>query len=411
VIDAPWQVPSGWTWQKFDDVATVASNLVGPAEFPGLPHVAPNHIESGSGRLLPTKTVADDGVTSSKHRFYEGQILYSKIRPYLAKVVVAPFEGLCSADMYPIETVMDTRFLKWWMLTPEFTRRAAGHQARTVLPKINKKALGQLPIPVPPPDEQRVVADLIEDYLSQLDAAKSNLLTAARRLTTYEAAALTQCREGEPRRLADFAEIQGGIQKQPSRTPAANAFPFLRVANVTARGLNLDEVHQIELFPGELDRYRLLTNDLLVVEGNGSPAQIGRAALWDGSIEDCVHQNHLIRVRAIPGLEASYLEAVWNSPATRAQLTRLASSSSGLHTLSVSKLKSLVIPVPNTDRQQVIVERLNGLRQSRRRLATAVDAAQQKAEALRRCTLHAAFRGELTVQTSSQARIRELASV
>jgi hypothetical protein len=117
--------------------------------------------------------------------------------------------------------------------------------------------------------------------------------------------------------LADLADIQGGIQKQPKRAPRNNSFPFLRVANVTAKGLDLSDVHAIELFGDELPRLRLRRGDLLVVEGNGSASQIGRAAVWDGSIADCVHQNHLIRVRAREGLLPRCLGCLNSSSAVR----------------------------------------------------------------------------------------------
>jgi type I restriction enzyme S subunit len=79
-----------------------------------------------------------------------------------------------------------------------------------------------------------------------------------------------------------ITQVQGGIQKQPKRRPVANSFPFLRVANVLRGRLDLGDVHEIELFDGEIERYRLQPGDLLVVEGNGSPDQIGRAAQWHG---------------------------------------------------------------------------------------------------------------------------------
>ncbi|MQA35726.1 restriction endonuclease subunit S [Modestobacter roseus] len=161
------------------------------------------------------------------------------------------------------------------------------------------------------------------------------------------------------RKLGDVASIQGGIQKQPKRAPKLNVKPFLRVANVTASGLDLTDIHSVELFDGELSRYSLRKGDLLVVEGNGSPSQIGRAAVWDGSIDDCVHQNHLIRVRPGSDVLPSYLGLVWNSPRSRDRLTELASSSSGLHTLSVSKLKRVDIPVPPLGEQRRIVELLD----------------------------------------------------
>jgi type I restriction enzyme, S subunit len=156
--------------------------------------------------------------------------------------------------------------------------------------------------------------------------------------------------------LAEIASIQGGVQKQPKRAPRSNRYPFLRVANVTAAGLDLRDVHEIELFGDELERLRLDPGDLLVVEGNGSASQIGRAAVWNGEIVDCVHQNHLIRVRPGPNLLSRYLGLVWNSPAIREELTAIASSTSGLHTLSVAKLKCIMLPLPALSEQRRIVD-------------------------------------------------------
>lgn len=164
-----------------------------------------------------------------------------------------------------------------------------------------------------------------------------------------------------PRRpLGELAQIQGGIQKQSKRAPRDNSYPFLRVANVTASGLDLSDVHRIELFGDELARLRLQKGDLLVVEGNGSPSQIGRAAMWNGSIADCVHQNHLIRVR--PRSEVvlpEYLSLYWNSPTNRDFLTEISSSTSGLHTLSVRKLQLVQVPLPPFDEQRRIVATLD----------------------------------------------------
>lgn len=261
---------------------------------------------------------------------------------------------------------------------------------------IGRARLAAWPTPLPPQEAQRRIVDLLEDHLSRLDAADAYLGVCRRRVDAMERSALAKCRAGELRPLAEVTAIQGGIQKQQKRAPRNNAFPFLRVANVTPRGLKLDDVHQIELFDGELDHLRLLSGDLLVVEGNGSPSQIGRAALWDDSISDCVHQNHLIRIRPSSELVPEYLEAVWNSPQNRAKLTEVASSSSGLHTLSVSKLKQLSIPVPSLGRQRELVGELDRVREARDRLSGAVIAASSRRNTLRRSLLAAAFSGRLT---------------
>lgn len=156
-------------------------------------------------------------------------------------------------------------------------------------------------------------------------------------------------------RLDEVADIQGGIQKQPKRRPAFNRYPFLRVANVARGQLDLSEIHEVELFEGELERYRLEAGDLLIVEGNGSPGQLGRAAMWRGQVANCVHQNHLIRVRPTRVMNPQYLEYVWNSRLIGAQVEKVGASTSGLYTLSVSKLRPVAVPVPPLAEQHRIV--------------------------------------------------------
>jgi type I restriction enzyme, S subunit len=156
--------------------------------------------------------------------------------------------------------------------------------------------------------------------------------------------------------LGQVCNVTGGIQKQAKRRPVRNKFPFLRVANVGRGSLDLNEIHEIELFEGELERFRLRNGDLLVVEGNGSPDQIGRAAMWHGVIKDAVHQNHLIKVRPTSAIDPKFLELLWNSPLVSVQLARVAQSTSGLYTLSTSKLNRVEFALPPLAEQQRIVE-------------------------------------------------------
>lgn len=168
-LTAKWREEHGvsidnWKTTRFDSVAAIRSNLVDPAEYQSFPHIAPDNIEKKTGVLLEYHTIAEDGVTSGKHRFYSGQILYSKIRPYLSKAVVVDFDGLCSADMYPIEAYQNARCLWYYMLSDEFLLQASTAGSRSVLPKINQKELSALTVHLPTNDrEQEEIARILDE--------------------------------------------------------------------------------------------------------------------------------------------------------------------------------------------------------------------------------------------------------
>jgi type I restriction enzyme S subunit len=165
----PFELPSTWEWARFDQIASIASNLVQPKEHPRLPHVAPDNIEKGNGRLLAYRSVEEDGVRSAKHHFYPGQILYSKIRPNLAKAVLIDFEGLCSADMYPIATQIEPAFLLRYMLSSTFLGMAVRNDTRVAMPKINQEELRAIPVPVAPLAQQCRIVAKVDELMAMCD--------------------------------------------------------------------------------------------------------------------------------------------------------------------------------------------------------------------------------------------------
>ena len=192
--------------------------------------------------------------------------------------------------------------------------------------------------------------------------------------------------------------IQGGLQKSPARAPKRNHFPYLRVANVRRGRLQLDELHRFELTPQELAKLRLETGDVLLVEGNGSRTEIGRCALWNGEVEDCVHQNHIIRVRLATGVLPQYVNVFLNSPIGQFAIQQAASSTSGLYTLSVNKVKRLSLPLPPTAEQQVIADCVEGHAAGIEQIDTTLRDKLSSATRLRQSILHRAFTGNLLPQ-------------
>jgi type I restriction enzyme S subunit len=166
--------------------------------------------------------------------------------------------------------------------------------------------------------------------------------------------------------LGSIGDVQGGLQVTTKRNDYELVAPYLRVANVYRDRLNLSEIKRIGLKPAELNRVRLQAGDLLVVEGHGNPEEIGRCAVWDGSIENCVHQNHLIRVR----VDASQMTPLYasffiNSPGGRQQMFRAGKTTSGLNTISSKNVKETMVAIPPLGLQNgfcSIVEKVEGIK-------------------------------------------------
>ncbi len=428
------ELPEGWLWTKFAEVANVASDLVDPGTWPLAPHVAPNHIESGTGRLAGVATAADDGVTSPKHRFRAGQVLYSKIRPYLAKVTVAPYDGLCSADMYPIDAHISARFLLYWMLSDSFTESAAAHQGRSVLPKINQAALNGLPVPVAPLSEQERIVAAIEEAFSKLDAGEAGLRTVRRLLTRARDAVLSSALTGrllpqdsgdtsvakilaevgaepvEPdgvpglpdgwawASLGSVADVVGGATKDSKKQddPTFVERPYLRVANVQRGYLDLETVTTIRVAPEKAAKLELRAGDVLFNEG-GDRDKLGRGWVWEGQVDGCIHQNHVFRARVTEGIEPK-LVSLWGNTFGQGWFEAHGKQTTNLASINMTTLKSFPIPVaPEAEQRRILdeVERQVSFVEACER---SVDAGLEMSAALRRAVLKAAFEGRLVPQ-------------
>ncbi|RZS53297.1 restriction endonuclease subunit S [Sphaerotilus mobilis] len=189
--DQLFESPAGWCLARFGSIADIASDLVSPVTFGSAWQVAPDCIEKGTGRLLHKRTVAAAEITSPNHRFKPGQILYSKIRPSLSKAVVVDFDGLCSADMYPINSRLNAAFLHLYMLSKPFLNQVSVAENRVKMPKLNQESLTAFLVPIPPLAEQtRIVARVTQ--LRSLCADLRQRLSATQKTQSHLAEALVE---------------------------------------------------------------------------------------------------------------------------------------------------------------------------------------------------------------------------
>lgn len=170
-IEEVGKIPGTWIKTRFKYVAEIKSNLVSPEGYEEYPQISPDNIEKNAGKLLAYNSVEEVGIISGNHLFYKGQILYSKIRPNLNKVIIAPFDGLCSADMYPIESNQMTKFILYMMLSDYFVEQVSiVIHDRVKMPKINQDELGEIRVVIPIPKDQMDIVRYLDEKCSEIDA-------------------------------------------------------------------------------------------------------------------------------------------------------------------------------------------------------------------------------------------------
>ncbi len=168
------QVPKHWEMIKFSHFVSIRNGQVDPTIEPWSNRIliAPNHIESGSGKIIKKETAAEQGADSGKYLCKKGEVIYSKIRPALAKACICEEdEAICSADMYPIscDSRMKNEYLLWLILSSEFTRYAILESERIAMPKINRDSLGKIKFPVPPITEQNAALNYIKTNTEKIE--------------------------------------------------------------------------------------------------------------------------------------------------------------------------------------------------------------------------------------------------
>lgn len=164
--------PKGWPVVSFPEFAEIDSRMTTDYEkYADYPHVGIDSIEKGTGALKGYRTVREDGVISGKYIFTPQHIIYSKIRPNLNKVALPDFDGLCSADAYPIlpnRNNCDRVFLATVLRSEYFLKYILQFSSRTNLPKVNRKEIVGFCMPLPPIELQQQFAA----FAAQADQSK-----------------------------------------------------------------------------------------------------------------------------------------------------------------------------------------------------------------------------------------------
>jgi len=159
----------GWEEKTLDEVCDINSTLIDPRkkDYSDMYHIGAGNMITKSEELIDLKTAKEEGLISGKFLFNTTTVLYSKIRPYLMKVIRPTFNGLCSADIYPLtpNNKITRDFLFYLLISNDFTNYAVTGSARAGMPKVNREHLFVYSFYLPSIDEQKSIVQKL-DYLS-----------------------------------------------------------------------------------------------------------------------------------------------------------------------------------------------------------------------------------------------------
>ena len=205
-------------------------------------------------------------------------------------------------------------------------------------------------------------------------------------------------------RVDRVGSIRTGLQRSPDRQTGRYATKYLRSANITPMGLDLTDVREMDFTPEEREVFNLQPGDILITEASGSSEQVGRAAIWAGSVEGCCFQNHLIRFRP-HAVAPEYALVVFRHYAVSGLFARTARGV-GIQHLGASRFAALPFPVPPLPEQRRIAEATEGkleqIREATQRLESAMSNLAEQA----REVVAAATSGTLVEETEEPSADR-----
>ncbi len=261
--------------------------------------------------------------------------------------------------------------------------------------KLSKTDASRIPIPLPPLATQKQIASVLEqaDRLrKQAQQMESELNQLAQSLFLEMFGDYRKKPEDRFVPLSVIADVVSGVAKGSDlKGKQTRIVPYLRVANVQDGFLDLSEIKEIEATERDIEKYVLQPGDILMTEG-GDFDKLGRGAMWSGQVKECIHQNHIFRVRLSNAYEPKFFEYYLRSSKAKLYFLRCAKQTTNLASINMSQLKALPIPQEDRNKQEQFVAALELIERQ-------IQAAKSKGEHFEQvfqALLQRAFNGELT---------------
>lgn len=344
-----------WSTKPLGEIATIERAGVDPRGMPhDLPYLGLEHIERG-GRILGSQTVGEAQLTSTKFAFDEGHVLFGKLRPNLGKVARPTFRGVCSTDILPIRPGLnlDRAYLHHYLAQPQMVAFAASRTSGANLPRLSPTVLATFEIPLPPVDEQRRIAAIL-DQVDALRAKRRQSLAHLHDLTQSIFHDMFDDQPSEIHALGEVADFFGGASLPAGEVYASQPHGTLlmKVSDMNSAG-NEEAVFKTSRWTGgSTGRSATVGEGAVVLPKRGASIATNKKRL---TTRRTALDPNLMGVMPKPDVLTSRYLLEWFKSFDLASIT----SGSTVPQLNKQDLSPLSIPVPPLARQVELGQRLS----------------------------------------------------
>jgi len=365
-----------------------------------LPHIGGANIEANTGRLLDLRTAEHEELISGKHRFGAQDVLYSKIRPYLRKVALPSFAGLCSADIYPLRSkdgVLEREYLFYVLLSDAFTDYANRVSNRAGMPKINREQLFSFELDLPTVDEQRRIVCRVRECMHRIDELCELRVQSRSIAASLLPAFLNEASKSTEGPSVPLGEVLEDSQNGRSIRADTERGDGAVLTLSAVRSLNLDlTARKVVSFDEAMaQKYGVRKGDVFVSRSN-TRGLVGLSAIvMDEPPPRTIYPDLLIRLAPLRSkLHPRYLAFALRFPDVRNQIQeRATGSSQSMVKISGERLRKVRVPIPPLDVQHILVKALDEAYETCSSLERSLD--QPEVDHMRAAVLRKAFAGEL----------------
>jgi type I restriction enzyme S subunit len=393
------------TWPSIDITTTATTPTSVGFDFAksGIPFVRVQNIVDGTLRFQSNDLYISEETHHALRRskIFPGDVLIS-IAGTIGRCAIVPeeYEELnCNQAVAILRTKpsIDRSFLLHWLSSDCAVDQIRQSKVTATISNLSLGQIGDLMIPLPPLDEQKRIAAILDRAADvrrkrQQAIIRFNQLGQAIFNTMFGDFVANDKGWPNSGSLGEYAEIASGITKgRDSKGRGTRPVPYLAVANVQDKRLQIDPIKTIEATEDEIARYKIFPGDLLLTEG-GDPDKLGRGTLWNDELPECIHQNHVFRVRlSSDKFLPTFLNWLVGSNYGKQYFLKSAKQTTGIASINSTQLKAFPMLMPPVELQAAFENNLKRLDS----LAPSFSSGLSRADSFFQSLQVRAFRGEL----------------